>query len=152
MFCLHDKTAIHATFQVDGLTALKNCKGPRDRIYAIYPLPLINFGGIAWADVPLSLLIRLIFGPAQGVDTFHARGFALGDIHMSSLFVMSMDPPVAVVGDYRSASDLFENAELNPSTSGVSYKAETDVESLGKIYIEMLNPQVRQLTGPDWES
>ena len=152
VFCLHDKTANHATFQIDGLNALKNCKGPRDRIYAIYPLPLNNFGGIAWVDIPLSLRIRFMFGLAQGVDTFHARGFALGAIQTSSLFVMSMDPPVAVVGDYRSANDLFEDAELNLNTSGVSNKAETDVESLGKIYIEMLNPKVRQLTEPDWRA
>lgn len=150
--CQHAKTASQATFQIDGLDSFKNCKVPREKIYAIYPLPLNNFAGVAWDDVTLPVHLQFMFVLAQGAETFHAGGFAFGTIEMSSLLVMSMDPPVAVIGDYRSVSDLFEPADLELKTSGVSTKAESDVESLGKIYIEMLHPQVRQLTGSNWRA
>ena len=152
MRCQHDGAVDRIKLQKDGPKAMAICGEKREKIFFVYSMPLRSFETMNMEEVPVPARIQYMLGPAQGVKNLHGRGFAHGDNRMESMFVISEDPPMAVLGDYHEAVYLPKPTELNPKADEESEQAKRDVEYLGRVYCYLLSPEVRQINGPDWRS
>ncbi|KAI4157138.1 MAG: hypothetical protein L6R39_000764 [Caloplaca ligustica] len=125
-------------------------------IFTSSPLAVSDFRGVPWDNLDTQQIMMFFRGPLQGLATLHSHGYIHRDVHRGNLFVMAIEPPRAVLGDFgktiQAVSDV--SPHLGPAPTRApevdgrqAYTNKIDIWSLGFAMIEALLPQVASPRG-----
>ncbi|KAL9003791.1 MAG: hypothetical protein Q9188_003354 [Gyalolechia gomerana] len=123
------------------------CDKVEQSIFTTSPLAVSDFRRVPWDNYGTQHLIMFFLGPLQGLLALHNRGYIHRDVHRGNLFVMALQPPRAVLGDFgktiKATSD--DNPHLGPAPTRApevdgkrQYGNQIDIWSLGIAIIEIL--------------
>ncbi|KAL8991361.1 MAG: hypothetical protein Q9177_000202 [Variospora cf. flavescens] len=132
------------------------CNRLPQSVFTSSPLAVSDFRGVPWDNLDTQQIMMFFRGPLQGLATLHSHGYIHRDVHRGNLFVMAVEPPRAVVGDFgktiKAVSDV--SAHLGPAPTRApevdgkqAYTNKIDIWSLGFAMIEALLPQVESPKG-----
>ncbi|KAL9608564.1 MAG: hypothetical protein Q9167_006610 [Letrouitia subvulpina] len=118
----------------------KPCGKIPESIFTASPLAIRDFCHHGWNDTPLPEILEFYRGPLIGLSFLHRYTCMHRDVHGGNLFIISLNPPKAVLGDFGKAKEglLADNPHLGPGhtvapeVDGKSnYNEKIDVWSLG---------------------
>lgn len=125
------------------------CENVPQSIFTASPLALCDFLDAPWATIGTECLIGLLRGPLKGLENLHAQGFIHCDVHVKNIFVLALDPPEAVLGDFGKtvSAARAHNAHLGPKHTcapevdgKTEYCNSIDIWSLGIVFLDVLFP------------
>ncbi|CAL8584852.1 hypothetical protein XPA_010435 [Xanthoria parietina] len=125
------------------------CSEIPQTIFTSSPLSLSDFSTIPWYDYEVECVISLLRGPIEGLANLHVQGYMHRDVHAKNLFVLSLEPPKAVLGDFGKtvAAVSSQSAHLGPKhtcapeVNGTNwYNNSIDIWSMGIVCLEVLAP------------
>ncbi|KAI4287219.1 MAG: hypothetical protein L6R35_003520 [Caloplaca aegaea] len=85
-------------------------------VYTSSPLAICDFWKVEWVKANVRDAIQAFHGPLQGLATLHAHGFIHRDVHRGNLFLMSVHPPVSLLGDFGKVikAEVHQDSNLGP--------------------------------------
>ncbi|KAL8993939.1 MAG: hypothetical protein Q9188_007200 [Gyalolechia gomerana] len=125
------------------------CTELPQNVFSSSPLALYDFSRVPMLDLETPEVLDLFRGPLEGLVNLHHAGIIHRDIHIKNLFVMSMNPAQAVLGDFGKAvrAERSSYAFLGPAytvapevdTNGKrSYDSKIDVWSFGIVMLRSI--------------
>ncbi|KAI4162412.1 MAG: hypothetical protein LQ342_003978 [Letrouitia transgressa] len=118
----------------------KPCGRIPESIFTASLLARCDFYHFPWSEAPLARILEFYRGPLVGLAFLHTHGYMHRDVHGGNLFVVSVDPPRSVLGDFGKAmkglsanfSHLGPVHTVAPEVDGKSnYSELIDIWSLG---------------------
>ncbi|KAL8692020.1 MAG: hypothetical protein Q9224_004045, partial [Gallowayella concinna] len=77
------------------------CESLPENVFTTSPLALSDFKRIPWdTEHAMMDILSLFRGPLLGLVNLHREGFMHRDVHLGNLFIMSLEPPRALLGDF----------------------------------------------------
>ncbi|KAL8826304.1 MAG: hypothetical protein Q9170_007453 [Blastenia crenularia] len=112
-------------------------------VFISFPLARCDFSGVNWRTCPAPVMVKLFEDVLWGLVTIHGVIFMHRDITTKNLFVMSFDPPSAVIGDFGKAVESLTHRDtqigpgisLAPKVNGNEYDKKIDIWSLGYAFL-----------------
>ncbi|KAL8911341.1 MAG: hypothetical protein Q9171_003468 [Xanthocarpia ochracea] len=128
------------------------CNHVPQAIFTSSPLAICDFAHFLWSDYSLTVIRDCLRGVMRGLITLHTAGFMHRDIHMRNVFLVSFNPPEAVLGDFGKTVQAESHSDdclgpihtRAPEVDGrTQYTNKIDVWSLGIVLLSMLNRDAR---------
>ncbi|KAI4137341.1 MAG: hypothetical protein LQ341_005185 [Variospora aurantia] len=124
------------------------CNQIPQAIFTSSPLALCDFTRVLWSDYSLTVIRECLRGVMRGLVTLHTAGFMHRDIHKKNVFLVSSDPPAAVLGDFGKTVQAESHSDdclgpihtRAPEVDGrTQYTNKIDVWSLGIVLLSILD-------------
>ncbi|KAL8758033.1 MAG: hypothetical protein Q9184_004044 [Pyrenodesmia sp. 2 TL-2023] len=123
------------------------CDKVPQAVFTSSPLAIWDFAQVAWIKCSTSDVLELFRGPLQGLVHLHARGYMHRDVTLKNMFVLSLNPARAVLGDFGKAlrAKTDRDASIGPAATRAPevdgktpYSNKIDVWSMGWALIWVL--------------
>ncbi|KAL8855508.1 MAG: hypothetical protein Q9178_007851 [Gyalolechia marmorata] len=128
------------------------CNHLPQAIFTSSPLALCDVTRVLWSDYSLTVIRECLRGVMRGLVTLHTAGFMHRDIHIRNVFLVSLDPPAAVLGDFGKTVQAESHSDdclgpihtRAPEVDGrTQYTNKIDVWSLGIVLLSILDRDAR---------
>ncbi|KAL8974945.1 MAG: hypothetical protein Q9197_000833 [Variospora fuerteventurae] len=133
------------------------------QIYTSSPLAMHDFSCLQASGLSTQELIEFLRGPLEGLANLHEAGYIHRDVSMKNIFVLSLNPPRAVLGDFGKTIRAQSHKDrqigpiktLAPEVDGSTYyDAKIDIWSWGVVFMCAFAPYLNHLydrmSTPQW--
>ncbi|KAI4143803.1 MAG: hypothetical protein LQ341_002813 [Variospora aurantia] len=133
------------------------------QIYTSSPLAMHDFSCLQASGLSTRELIEFLRGPLEGLANLHQAGYIHRDVSMKNIFVLSLNPPRAVLGDFGKTIRAQSHKDrqigpiktLAPEVDGSTYyDAKIDIWSWGVVFMCAFAPYLNHLydrmSTPQW--
>ncbi|KAL8698911.1 MAG: hypothetical protein Q9201_006311 [Fulgogasparrea decipioides] len=110
------------------------CNKIPQSVFASSPLAASDFSSLLWTEYETRQILDFFRGPLEGLSNLHAAGYMHRDVHVKNLFVMSLNPPRAVLGDF--GKTIKAEKDKNPYL-GPAYTCAPEVNASSHGTIEL---------------
>ncbi|KAI4269602.1 MAG: hypothetical protein L6R35_006680 [Caloplaca aegaea] len=127
------------------------------------PLAMHDFSRLQASGLSTRELIEFLRGPLEGLANLHEAGYIHRDVSMKNIFVLSLNPPRAVLGDFGKTIRAQSHKDrqigpiktLAPEVDGSTYyDAKIDIWSWGVVFMcafaPFLNHLYERMSTPQW--
>lgn len=128
------------------------CNHLPQAVFTSSPLALCDFTRVLWSNYSLTVIRECLRGVMRGLVTLHTAGFMHRDIHIRNVFLVSSDPPAAVLGDFGKTVQAESHSDdclgpihtRAPEVDGrTQYTNKIDIWSLGIVMLSILDPDAQ---------
>ncbi|KAL8824717.1 MAG: hypothetical protein Q9170_008067 [Blastenia crenularia] len=123
---------------------------PQD-VFTSSPLAIWDFSQVPWLQCTNRQILEAFYGSLQGLVYLHADGLMHRDVTLKNMFVMSLNPIRAVLGDFGKAirAQKHQSASIGPAATRApevdgrtQYDNKIDVWSMGWAFVYAYNPHL----------